>query len=143
LGDIGKLIELESERESVGSRIIIFQELVRNWRSLLKRDGVLMITTPSERFSSGGARSWIDYYLDDLPFVNRGRRVRGGAENTIPIESHHPDIVWKMNRMGQGLAGNVWREANIEIDPDIAYYRSIPSAGTVYFMFWGAIWNHW
>lgn len=143
LENIGKFIDQETEGRAPELRKQAFNILIQLYRGCLKKDGLIIIVTPSELTSMYGSRSWMDYYLDEIPDMARLNLSRDNSTTNAERKPYHPDHVWKMNRMGMGVAGNVWKEANPAIDPDIAYYKDVPSAGSVYFLFWGQLWGNW
>jgi hypothetical protein len=128
----GKNVELSSRENN-------FRDIVNTMKSWLAKDGIMIFTIPFSLPDREGSRAWVDKYLCDIS-KRFGEQAEGHGGM---IRDSDPGYVWKMNRMGYGMAGSKWHEARVGKDPDLSYDLGVPSAGTVYFLIWGNLWNLW
>ena len=106
---------------------------VTKLRRALSPRGVLLLSLPWEYSfpdlsQPGDSDAVIHHYLEAF-------HIDDNSE-----EDEAPNLIWKMNRMGYGLAGNRWKEVDILKSPNIVpdEHGHPPSAKTIYFMLWGA-----
>jgi hypothetical protein len=103
-------------------------------RKTLSRDGILLVSFP-----------WA-FPGQSIPNLQKTDEIINHY-----LESYYgdtaaedaPAFLFKMNRVGFGMGGNIWRQAdfykniNLPVEDDC----DIPSARTMYFMMWGATEN--
>jgi hypothetical protein len=118
---------------NVTQRRNIVTHYISRLRSSLGARGVLLITLPWEHdpthtAETGDSDALIQYYLE--AFYSDDQSYADEA----------PNVMWKLNRTGMGIAGNNWREGDLlkspNLPPDIEEHTQI--AKTVYFLLWGA-----
>lgn len=112
-------------------------DMIKSIKSSLSFTGLMIITIPAFQPSGIGGGIWMNHLLNTLVYPQ--------GPNPLNIEdtSWHPSGILKMNRMGIGEGGNRWREVDPYDSPSLNYNEEIPSAGTVFFLYWGNFGKFW
>lgn len=124
---------------NIGDQIDIFRHLVLTLKSYLTLKGLMMMTIPYGLAHTSSRMIWMDEYIENLREMLTADNEGEGKQ----IRASDPDVVWKMNRCGYGMGGNIWREVDPVKSPDKPLDPSTMTVRTVYFLFWGNLWGNW
>jgi hypothetical protein len=131
LSHLNLVLDKQSTFLTRNTRLYMMTEHIKTLRKALSSVGMLLVSIPWEYkfplpIEDGEGHALIQHYVEAF-------HTDDGSNDEAP------NLVWKMNRDGYGMAGNTWKQVDLlksaNLPPDEV--TGPPSARTIYFMIWG------